>query len=253
MFRSFLRPARPIAALVVAVGLAGCGAPGPDVSQAINDPYEAQNRKIHAFNKNRDRQILRPVAVAYSDTMPDDVEIVVSNVSDNLSLPGQVVNNLLQGDLRMASSNTLRFLINSTAGFAGMFDPSSELGLPKDDTDFGETLHVWGVGEGHYQELPFVGPSTQRDTTGMVVDFVLDPTRAILPRVDRNIATGVRIVDGVGARGRFSETVDSILYDSADSYAQARLLYLQNRRFELGMAAPAEEEIDPFALDTEGF
>lgn len=251
---------RPMHRLVtlIAVGtamtvLSGCASSGPDVTQAINDPYEAQNRKIHQFNKNRDRQIVRPVALAYSNTMPDDVEIVVSNVSDNLGLPGQVINNLLQGDLRMAGNNTLRFLINSTAGFAGIFDPSSELGLPKDDTDFGETLHVWGAGEGRYQELPFLGPSTERDTAGRIVDFAIDPMRAILPRVDRNIATGVKVTDVLGTRGRFSETVDSVLYDSADSYAQARLLYLQNRRFELGIAAPAEEEIDPFALDTEGF
>jgi len=117
-------------------------------------------------------------------------------------------------------------------------------------TDFGETLHVWGAGEGAYVELPFLGPSTARDATGTLVDLVLNPIQLLLPPDEAMAATVTKLFSRLGDRDRFSATVESILYDSADSYAQARLLYLQNRRFGLGQAGAAEGAdgafIDPY-------
>ena len=115
-----------------------------------------------------------------------------------------------------------------------------------DKTDFGETLHVWGVEEGPYVELPFVGPSTSRDTLGMIVDLMIDPVSIFLPEPERYVGIASKMVAKVGDRARYSETVDSILYDSADSYAQARLLYLQNRRFELGQVGDDSSFEDPY-------
>jgi phospholipid-binding lipoprotein MlaA len=245
------RLARISAMLLAGSFLAGCaGGVGPN---GINDPYEPTNRKIHAFNKGVDRALVGPASKGVG-AIPEPVKKVVGNVAETLDLPGDIANNLLQLRVGAAAQNTLRLAVNLTAGLAGIFDVSSVLGLEGDPTDFGETLHVWGVGEGPYVELPLAGPSTVRDATGTVVDVVLNPVRLALPEKEALAATAVQLFSRLGDRDRFSDTVDSILYESADSYAQARLLYLQNRRFELGQEVGAAGEtgagddgfIDPY-------
>jgi phospholipid-binding lipoprotein MlaA len=240
-----------ISAVLLAVGLlAACAGPtGPD---AINDPLEPANRTAHAFNKGVDRALLRPASRGVG-VVPEPVMQGIGNLADTLNLPGDIANNLLQLRLAKAGENTLRLGVNLTFGLGGLLDVSSELGLDGDPTDFGETLHVWGVGEGPYLELPLAGPSTLRDTIGIVVDTALDPVSQVLPRREANAARIIKFLSRLGDRERFSDTLDSVLYESADSYAQARLLYLQNRRFELGQAGGAAEGtsddgfIDPYA------
>lgn len=240
---------RPILVVMTClVGLAACS-PAP-VTQGINDPNEASNRKVHNFNKAVDTAILKPISSVFAgDGEPGVVSRGVANFADNLSEPSRIVNSLLQFNIGDAGQSTLRFVFNSTFGLAGILDPSTALGVEVKDTDFGETLHVWGAGEGAYVELPFAGPSTVRDAVGTVVDIALNPVRLALPPREAMAATGIKLFSRVGDRDRFSETVESILYDSADSYAQARLLYLQNRRFTLargdGVAAD-DEFIDPY-------
>jgi len=247
---------RSLAVLAVA-GLAGCGA--PPAGNGINDPFEPTNRSIHAFNKGVDRALLSPASKGYG-VVPEPVKRAVANMADTLDLPGDIANNLLQLRLVKAAENTLRLATNLTFGLGGTIDMASELGLPEHPTDFGETLHVWGVGEGPYVELPLAGPSTVRDTVGTVVDVALNPVRLALPEKEAMAATVLKVFSRLGDRERFSDTVDSLLYESADSYAQARLLYLQNRRFELGQgggtAATTSDDgfIDPYAdpaTDTE--
>jgi phospholipid-binding lipoprotein MlaA len=236
----------PILGLALLAGCAGPG-PGPD---GINDPYEPANRAIHDFNRGLDRTLVSPAADGYGTIVPEPARRVVGNLSNTLDLPGDIVNNLLQLRIDKAATNTLRLGVNLTFGLGGLFDASTALGLPENQTDFGETLHVWGVGEGVYLEVPFAGPSTARDLTGRVVDIVANPTRALVPKRYRTAVTALDVFSGLGNRYRFRETVESVLYDSADSYAQARLLYLQNRRFQLGQAgAPGAAEddfIDPY-------
>ena len=239
------------AALTAAMAALGAcaGAPGPD---GINDPYEATNRSVHAFNRGLDRALVGPASKGYGSAVPSPVQRVVGNVAGTLDLPGDIVNNLLQLRIADAGQNTLRLGTNLLFGLGGLFDPSTAVGLVAKPTDFGETLAVWGVGEGVYLELPFSGPSTARDTVGTVVDVVINPVRLALPKREANAATAISIFSRLGDRDRFSETVESVLYDSADSYAQARLLYLQNRRFELGQdagpdaAATDDGFIDPY-------
>lgn len=240
--------------LVAAATLAGCAGPsGTGLNgDGINDPYEAQNRKVHAFNRGLDRSIVRPAAIGYSSVVPDPVEDSIGNFARNLGQPSVMVNSLLQGDVRGFGQSTLRFTINSTLGVLGFFDAATEMRLADHDTDFGETLYVWGAGEGVYLELPLLGPSTTRNATGKLVDLFTNPLSYTLESPESYYRTVASAASGLSTRGRFTDTVDSILYESADSYAQARLIYLQNRRFGLGDST-ANTDIDPFELDTEGF
>lgn len=238
---------RPLVMLVLAIGLTACAkAPANLPPDQPFDPYEAQNRKVHEFNRSLDRAVVRPAGKGYSNFLPDDIEDAIGRFAFNLSIPGAVVNNILQGNMKGATEDTYRFLVNSTIGLGGFFDTASELNMPEaTDTDFGETLHVWGVREGAYVELPVLGPSTERDTWGMVVDLFTNPLTYVLDSPENYYGTAASVSSGLSNRGRFSDTIDSVLYESADSYAQARSLYLQNRRFELGIGA-GDDYLDPY-------
>ncbi len=247
-FKSIGRSKNITAVLSVVVFgvLAGC-AKAP-VAEGIYDPDEAQNRSMHQFNLALDRGLVSPGASGYGKIVPKPVQQGISNVAGTLDLPGDIANNILQFRLGNAAHNSLRLAVNLTAGLGGLFDPAKVLGLPEKKTDFGETLHVWGAEEGAYVELPGIGPSTTRDTVGTMVDLALNPLRFILPSPESTYATLAKGASRLGDRNRYSETVDSILYDSADGYAQARLLYLQNRRFELGQETPTDDSnaYDPY-------
>ncbi|EAR49708.1 putative lipoprotein [Oceanicola granulosus HTCC2516] len=236
------------ALLLLAGAVAGCTAPSPGAE--FNDPYEATNRQVHAFNKGLDTAVLRPLGQVVAAAPRGTYQPVV-NFSDNLSLPGMVVNGVLQGDIDGAATNSMRFIVNSTIGMFGIHDWASDFGLHEQKTDFGETLAVWGVPEGAYLELPLIGPSTERDAVGEVVDILLDPLDYFGAPDVTTTSRAARAGEIVVERGMFSRTVDSVLYDSADSYAQTRLLYLQNRRFELGEEA-GPGQVDPYAVDPYG-
>ncbi|MBW7922966.1 MAG: VacJ family lipoprotein [Rubellimicrobium sp.] len=242
-------PRRWIVAALAALSLAACGAAPP--TEAINDPWEANNRAVHEFNKGLDQALLRPAGRA-SAHLPEVIRVPVTNFAANAGLPSAIVNNVLQGDIGGAATNIMRFVLNTTVGVLGLADPAGAIGLYEVEADFGGTLARWGVPEGAYLELPVLGPSTERDAAGQLVDYVLDPLgRLDNPRLDP-IRRGEwpawaagRVID----RGQFSDTVDSVLYESADSYAQARLIYLQNRRFQLGQGA-GDDHVDPYADST---
>jgi phospholipid-binding lipoprotein MlaA len=236
------------AVIVAILGLSACGpAPAPS---GINDPYEKQNRETHKFNQTIDKNVIRPIALG-ATVIPKPISKGVANFGDNLGLPNIVINDLLQARFEDAVPNALRFVFNTTIGIGGILDPATKMGLPEKPTDFGQTLQVWGVSEGAYVELPILGPSTERDATGKVVDFFMDPTRFFVPGNKGRVAVWVkgtaRVAARIDERGRYSETYDSILYGSADSYAQARLLYLENRRHNLGQAATTTDFEDPYA------
>ena len=210
----------------------------------IHDPFEDNNREAHEFNKALDRALLRPVSNTYGEVVPDIAQQGISNFASNLSLPGQTLNALLQLDLGGALQNTGRFLVNSTVGVAGIFDPASRVGLFEEEADFGETLAVWGVGEGAYVEFIGLGPSTERDVIGTVVDFALNPLGG-LEGTEAQIVTSARAAHLLGTRYEIGRALDDIYDNSADSYAQTRLIYLQNRRFELGQDSGGTD-VDPY-------
>lgn len=226
--------------LALAVG--GCGAArGPG---DIYDPYESVNRRVHDFNKGLDGAFSGGGGGGVE--IPDPVAEGVSNFADNVALPGMVANNLLQGDLEGALHNSVRFVVNTAFGAGGLADTAGAIGIPEVETDFGETLYVWGVPEGAYLELPVLGPSTERDLVGRVVDHLIDPLGDVGTPGQVRYALPAKLADKVLTRMRFSDTVEDVLHGSADSYAQARLIYLQHRRFELGGGAA---DIDPYAAD----
>ena len=236
--------ARAAVAISGLVLVAGCARPLP--TAGVNDPFEAGNRATHAFNLGLDRAVLKPVSQAIGGTGRGPVASGLKHFVDNLDTPRDVVNDLLQLRIGAAAHNTLRFVVNTTVGLGGLFDPATAAGVPAKPTDFGETLYVWGVDEGHYLELPVFGPSTARDAAGKVVDFALNPLSPLIKAPQSYGVSAAKVGDVVAARARHSETIDSVLYGSADSYAQSRLLYLQNRRYQLGQRAPDAAAIDPY-------
>lgn len=230
--------------VVVAVVMSGCASAQDPLSDA--DPMEPFNRQAHEFNKAVDTAVLRPISKALTGDGEGALGARVGDFADNLGKPGDIVNNLLQLRLIKAGENTLRFGFNTIFGLGGLFDVATAAGMPENDTDFGETLHIWGLGEGAYLELPLKGPTTERDLIGDVVDSLIDPVGHLLKKPESDVARAARIGSKIGERGRYSETVDSILYDSADSYAQTRLLYLQNRRHQLGQTSGEDGFVDPY-------
>lgn len=222
-----------LAASTLALTAAGCAAPPP--GGGINDPYEGVNRSVHGFNRGVDRAVFRPASNAYGAGVPGPVRQGVSNFAENVSTPSYVLNDILQGRIGDAGHNGFRFALNTTLGLGGLFDPAgSSFGLPARESDFGQTLYVWGVRQGAYLELPLVGPSTEREAVGTVVDIATNPLRLAVPADAQPALAAARVASGLDHRYVLRATIDQILYESADSYAQARSIYLQNRQFELG-------------------
>lgn len=228
------------AGLVVMAALAACS-PRPPGAE-IHDPYEVTNRAWFENNLALDNAVLGETA-APSESAP---RRLVRNFGANLSIPGSVINNLLQFRPDRAIENTLRFAINSTVGIGGLFDPAGRIGLHGRQSDFGETLYVWGVNEGAYVVLPFFGPSTERDAAGMVVDAALDPFRYVLPGREHTATVAARLAARVAERAEYGDLIDANVMQSTDPYAQGRLLFLQARRYYLG-EEHEDAFIDPYA------
>lgn len=237
--RRALRAAMAISGIALLVASCAPVAPG-----GITDPYEDRNREVHEENVRVDRAFIRPVARGYAQVVPAPVRTGLANASSNLGLPGTVLNDLLQLRPGDALANTTRFAINSTIGIAGLFDPAGAMGLPERPADFGETLHVWGAREGAYLELPLLGPSTERDAVGRVVDIALNPTRMLIDD-GRALRVGLGVASGLELRNQLGPVLDPVLDDSADSYAQTRIGYLQYRRFMLGKGS-SSDYLDPY-------
>ncbi|MCA8882961.1 MAG: VacJ family lipoprotein [Rhodobacteraceae bacterium] len=239
------RAAKPFV-LILPAFLAACATSGPP-GNGISDPYEKVNRQIHEFNKGFDTAVFRPVSHGYGLVFPQYVRQRVNNFRANLDLPGEVINDALQGEGEDFGHNFFRFLVNTTIGVLGFFDPATSFGLERRTTDFGETLKVWGAGEGAYLEVPLFGPYTQRHLAGDVADLFLNPLTFVgLSAPEAYIPPTTYVLEKADQRYEFSDTVDSVLYGSADSYAQTRQIYLDNRRFGLGGTAAQGPAIDPY-------
>ena len=227
---------------VAALGLllASCAtapADDPDARAAFaeaNDPIEPLNRYFFEFNRFIDGVALRPVAEVYDGLVPDFAQDMVRNFLFNLRSPVTLANDVLQAKLDRAQVTAVRIVTNSTLGIGGLFDVAAEWGWEPHEEDFGQTLAVWGVGEGPYLVLPILGPSPPRDTVGSVADYFFDPLDLYAENVDDEwiiyARRGGEIVD---FRARNLETFDEIERSAIDLYATVRSLYRQHRADEI--------------------
>ena len=207
------------------------------------DPFERVNRAVFSFNEAADDYVIKPAAEAYKFVLPEFVRTGVTNFFSNINDVLIAANNLLQGKPSNAASDIGRFLVNSTIGILGFFDVATDMGLDKNREDFGQTLAVWGVGDGPYVVLPFFGPSNVRDTVGLVVDietdFMINTNKL---NSDEKIAVnGLRIIN------RRADLLDAgqLLEDAAfDKYSFLRDGYIQRRRSQIydGEPPPMKED-----------
>jgi phospholipid-binding lipoprotein MlaA len=215
---------------LIAVGLsllAGCASQGD--TERNPDPFEVINRPIFAFNHLADKFLLRPVAVGYDFIMPKPARKGVSNFLDNLSYPVVIINSFLQGKLNQGASDTGRFLVNSTIGLGGIFDPATPLGMEAHEEGFGLTLGQWGVSEGPYIVVPLFGPYTVRSGVGTLVNIQVNP----MDQMDNtSVRDKILILWAIDSRANLLP-VESTIRAAYDPYLFVRDAYLQNRKFLL--------------------
>jgi phospholipid-binding lipoprotein MlaA len=192
------------------------------------DPWEPFNEKMFAFNRNLDRYVLKPVAQVYNMIIPPPFQLLIENGFDNIRSVPRFINSLLQGKWKGAGREAARFLINSTAGIGGLFDPAKNYwGVEKSREDFGQTLAVWGSGPGPYLILPLLPPLTVRDGIGYGVDALLDPLSYLLPFFwDR---VGMKLGDTINDRALNIELYQGFEESVIDMYSAVRHAYMRRR------------------------
>jgi phospholipid-binding lipoprotein MlaA len=216
-------------------------------SVAVNDPIEPVNRVIFDVNDFLDRLLLRPIAELYRVTVPPPLRDRISGILRNMAEPVIMANNLLQGKVSSAGTTLSRFLINTTLGGGGMFEVASDYGFQRQNGDFGQTLHSWGLGEGPYIVLPLFGPSNIRDAIGLGVDTVMSPWKYAVSLGDTEIEDAFAISDmamsGITRREANIEGYDALREGSLDFYAQMRSVYRQYRAKQLGTTLASEAPV----------
>ena len=189
------------------------------------DPWEGLNRSIFAFNEAADRYVATPIARGYKTVTPGFVDTSIDNFFNNIGEFKNFTNNLLQGSLGDAGTDLSRFVVNTTVGVLGIFDVASYVGLERENEDFGQTLAVWGVGDGPYLMLPVLGASTLRDGVGRGVDSLSSPQRAVEPE---SADYGLTFLELVQNRAALLGAEDLI---SGDKYSFLKDAYFQRREF----------------------
>ncbi len=225
--------------VAVTVLLGGC-ATGPNAHP--QDPLEPFNRGVYQFNEGLDRAVLKPVATAYQDVTPSPVRTGVSNFFNNLRDLWSSVNALLQARPREAAENFMRFNVNTFFGLGGVLDIATEMGIERTTLDVGHTLGRWGVPSGPYLVLPVFGPSSVRDTVGLVADHQGDLVQQGVDHVPtRNALTALRVVDTRAHLLRAGELLEDV---ALDKYSFTRDAYLQRRQSQIGADAGPAERFD---------
>jgi len=195
------------------------------------DPWEEFNAKAFEFNRRMDKYALKPVAMGWKTVVPEPARMMIANAFDNLTVVPRVVNNLLQGKWNGAGREVSRFLINSTAGVGGLFDPAKDVWhITKSPADFGQTLGKWGIGPGPYLVLPFMEPLTVRDGIGKVVDRTIDPLTYVVPVIP---ALSLMAGNRVNERALNYELFAAFDDDVIDAYSAVRNGYLRLRELRV--------------------
>jgi phospholipid-binding lipoprotein MlaA len=219
------RPAVASVALL-SLFLVGC-ATAPNARKDPRDPFEGFNRASYKFNDGLDRAILKPVAKGYKAVTPDFVESGVTNFFSNLAQPTVIINDLLQGKFKASLNDSGRFLLNTTVGIGGLFDPASSAGLDRNDEDFGQTFGKWGAPSGPYLMVPFMGPTTVRDGIGNGVGVFTDPVHYVERDAIRYGLTGMDLIDARARRLPLEDTLNQ----AYDKYTFIKNAFLQQREY----------------------
>jgi phospholipid-binding lipoprotein MlaA len=217
-----------------AVPQAAAQTAGEPPMKSVSDPAEGLNRAVFEFNRALDTLILKPAAVFYKDVLPPPFQRGIRNFLNNLRSPIILFNDVLQGEPQRAGETVGRFLINSTVGIAGLRDQAGQWGIYRHDEDFGQTLAVWGMGDGPYLMLPVFGPSNPRDTVGLIADTLMDPVGIWARGKNINWVNYARS-GGTATERRAAayDTIEDLERTSLDFYATVRSLYKQRRDDEI--------------------
>jgi phospholipid-binding lipoprotein MlaA len=199
----------------------------------IADPLEPVNRAFFHFNDKLYFWVLKPIATGYKTIIPEDGRIGVRNFFSNLTTPVRLVNCLLQANPKCAGTETLRFVLNTTIGVAGLFDPAKKrFNIEKQDRDFGQTLGIWGMGPVFYLDLPILGPSSLRDGLGLAVDASFNPQTylAIYVAVVGYVNTGGWILEKINEASLTLGEYEDLKKAALDPYIAVREAYYQYRQ-----------------------
>lgn len=238
------RNALLIAFVSVTLALAGCATPPPaDDPDAVaeykelNDPLEPTNRAIFDFNDVLYVNLWHPIATGYREAVPEFGRDRINDFLTTLKLPVVIANDVLQLNFPRAGEGLERLVINLSFGVGGVMDVASHMGVPRHDADFGQTLAVWGVGEGPYLVLPVIGPSNPRDAFGFLVDSYADPVDQYLQDNHMSYLSEARF--GMSVVTIFEaniDTLDDLKRSSMDYYSALRSAYRQRRVAEINEA-----------------
>lgn len=231
--------------------LYGTATDADPAARPVYDPWEPMNRRIHAFNNVVDAAIARPVARLYVAVVPEPVRLGVGNFFDNIASPVIFLNQVLQGRPRDAVQTLGRFVVNTTLGIGGIFDPATDLKMKRRSEDFGQTLGIWGWRDSRYLELPFFGPRTVRDVFGMAGDMPLSPTRQVERDRYRIVLQGAQLVD----RRAALLPIESMRENAVDEYAMIRDAWMQRRQYQIeadrrgGRKGEGEDDLPDYLRD----
>jgi phospholipid-binding lipoprotein MlaA len=234
------RPALLVILFLQLFVLAACSSQQVTLTDPERDPWEAYNRKIHAFNMGFDKAIFRPVAKGYDVFMPDAPQRGIRNFFKNLAFPVTFLNLILQGKFEDSLTATGRFFMNTTVGLLGFVDVATKEDIPYFEEDFGQTLAVWGWKDSRYLVMPIFGPYTARDFIGRGFYGYFHPISYMVREYNNYIPL---VVDLISLRAEllpFQEDIDA----ASDPYVLVRDVWLQNREYRIHDGDPPEPDYD---------
>jgi phospholipid-binding lipoprotein MlaA len=230
--------------------VSGCSSTSANIDNSDpKDPFESINRPLWTFTWDyADKYVAKPASTAYVNHVNEDLRGGLYNMALNLNEPSAIVNNLLQAKFSDAAKSAGRFLLNSTIGLLGFFDPASDFGWSRKQEEFGEVLGTYGVGDGPFLIFPGMGPTSVREEVGDYVDKYYWPLAVIdfWPNVLR-----VAVV-GLETRANLSQQ-EKLIDDSIDSYQFVKTAYFQNLRYKVYDGNPPIEIDESDEEDLEAF
>ncbi len=230
--------------LILAFVVGGCS--GTRTAET-NDPHEPINRKMYAFNDSIDKNFVEPVAKTYVEATPEPIREAITNFFDNITYLNTIANDLLQGKIKQFFQDSGRFVVNSSVGVGGLFDPAAKLGLKKNEEDLGQTFGVWGAEQGAYLTLPFLGPSSYRDASAPIMGMLLNPiTYFAMP-----VTVPAALVNALNTRANLLDATRIRDQAALDPYTFVREAWRQQREYQIYDGNPPGDDFEDY-IEGEG-